>query len=238
MKDEALDFLPMILLLGLVVSISFNLIMPIYKTSVELQYSESYDKTFAKVEGEQHKYDNSVLNGLTYEEMVLHLAAQTYFMPNPRVLDVGGEVFAIQPGAVTVTDPNAAYTATPTDEYVPNNRATLENVRVALNDWCTRYTTRYGKDGHNLVFAIRFTTGTIEGPTDDCYALYVKVVDGVGNEYWSKCLANGYIDQTVANGQPIYAKMLTKYTCSAPGCGETIRIENNALICRVCSSEI
>lgn len=194
MKDEALDFLPMILLLGLVVSISFRLIMPIYRESQELVYTERYDKTLQKIEGEQYYSNNSTDPNLTYEEAILEIGSQSYFMPAPRVIDVGGKVFAIQPNSTSIANPEEAYTATATDEYIPGNRASLAMIKDAMYKWCTDYTARYGKDGFKLKFAVRFTTSNIEGESDDCYSLYIVAIDKKGDQFYLRCKDNGYVE--------------------------------------------
>lgn len=194
MKDEALDFLPMILLLGLVVSISFRLIMPIYRESQELVYKEQYDKTLQMVVGEQHYSNNSTDPSLTYEEAILEIGSQSYFMPAPRVIDVGGKVFAIQPKATDIADPDSAYEATATEDYIPGNRASLSMVKNAMYNWCNAYTARYSKDGFKLKFSVRFTTGDVEGASDDCYSLFIVAIDKAGNQFYLRCKENGYVE--------------------------------------------
>ena len=206
MKDEGLDFLPMVLLLALVVFISFKLVMPIYYDSRQLEYSESYDKTVAKIEGEQHINNNSFDADYTYEELILTLANQTYFMPSPRVLDVFGYAYQIQMQATEVVQPNESYTATAVVDYVPGNKSTLLDIKAKVYEWCNKFTDRYGKNGFKLHFVIRLSRGTVEGASDDCYKIYVVAIYNDGTKEYLECFSNGTIG-TVPEGAvvPLYS---------------------------------
>ena len=52
MHDSALDFITFIIVLGIVVAISFNLVIPIVKDSQQLVHQEQYDKTIQKAQGD------------------------------------------------------------------------------------------------------------------------------------------------------------------------------------------
>lgn len=206
MKDEALDFIPMIVLLGLVISICFGLILPIYRESRELIYTESYDKVLGKVQGEsRYRSGDNTINHLSYEEAILTLGGQSYFMPNPRIIDIGGKVYQVQASAISMADPGTKYDG-PTNEYIPGNRNTLKSIKDTLNNWCTEFSNKYGQNGFKLHFTIRFTAGVNEGESDDCYALYVIGLDEYRQEVYLKCLNNGYIESIPEKTKLLYYK--------------------------------
>lgn len=194
MKDEPLDIIPMIILLGIVVAISMNIMIPLYRGARELRYSERYDKAMTPIEGEMYNNSTEVGEGYNFTEMVLLLAKQTYFMPQPRVMDIGGSVVEIQPEAESMQNPNESYTEKPTEDYIPDSTGTAERVRQLLYNWCVSYTAKSGKDGFKLKFNMVFTVGDREGGSDDCYMLCVAARQEDGKTVYLKCLPNGEIE--------------------------------------------
>lgn len=195
MRDEPLDLIPLVVLLGIVVSISMGIMIPMYREAQQLKYEVSYDKVVTAVEGQTD--DNEIADGYSYTEMVLLISKQTYFMPQPRVIDIGGSVMAIQPEVTDVVNPGESYDYTgATTAFTPENVATASLVKSYLSNWCKAYSTKYpGTDGYKLCFDLRYTTGDEDGPQDDCYALYVLAKDKKsGDIFRLKCLANGLIE--------------------------------------------
>ena len=209
MKDEALDFLPMVALMGIVLSISLNLLMPLYATSRNLKYSERYDKTAVWLDGGIYDDDNYgeseenisgadtvharypvvssfylknlgkvyedayMYSNFSYEEIILVIGSQTYFMPSPRIIDVGSKVLTIQADATAINKPNVQWKDNNTTEFIPENRGSLATVKNAVFSWCAAHTNRYANsNGFKLHFDLRFSTGINEGENDDCYALH------------------------------------------------------------------
>lgn len=195
MRDEPLDFLPMIFLLGVVVSICFGLIMPIYKDSRELVYNEVYDKTLARAEGEKY-YDDIGEPFWTFQEAVLTLADQEYFMPSPRVIKIGNKAYKIQDES-SLSD--EAYSG-PTDTYLPDTRGTLEAIFEQMRTTCNNINSVNGSinglsgKAYKLKYTTRLTTGTVEGKTDDCYILCVVAKDRNGKYKYLEVRADGTIN--------------------------------------------
>lgn len=213
MKDEPIDIIPFIILLGLVVSLSLGITMPMYRKALSIETDEVYDKTVADQTGAMYEKNNSsILPGYSYAEMVLYIANQSYFMPVPRVIDIGGEVVSIQAEAEEMKDPNASYTVKESEDYIPENYATLYRCQNMLNKWCSAYTTLHHSDGHKLRFTIRFTTGDIENQSDDCYSLYVigrDTTDKNEEDIYFRCLENGRTELDLMSGSSKLALLTT-----------------------------
>lgn len=205
MKDEATDVIPFILLLGVVLSLCMNIILPMYKESKILKYDEIYDKTLTKVEGEQYEYNNSYFPGFSYSEIILVASSQTYFMPTPRVVRLGDSIFAIQAKVVQVNQPNAP-TIPNSQNYIPDNLDTANIIKNAIYKWCLDYSTRYGSDGFKLRFQLRFTPAETESTDDDCYSLYVIGNTDANDLIYLRCLSDGEVE--VKNG--LNYSLLTK----------------------------
>ncbi|MBR1453188.1 MAG: hypothetical protein IJ593_00865 [Lachnospiraceae bacterium] len=195
MKDEAFDFLPLLLLLGITISLCFNLLMPNYYKSRDINQSEVYDKTAARIEGVQY-YNNSILDSspdLTYEEAILTMGSQNYFMPEPRLIKIAGESFSVQTETVDFQDENVSYIYTNADVYIPNDRSTYREIKNAVYKWCNDFTSKSGRSGFKLHFAIKYS---IEKPTlqsDNCYSLCVVAYDAYGNRVYLGCEKDGYL---------------------------------------------
>ena len=208
MKDEALDFLPMLLLLGLTIFISFGLILPIYYTSRTMAYESTSDKTLKYMQGEQHIQNNNFDVDYNYPELIVALGSQTYFMPHPRVLDICGTVLEIEADSTTIVQPNEKYTATVTADYIPGNLSTMQEIKNIVYNWCAAASGKYsGFDPFKLHFAIRFTTGSAEGASDDCYAVFVVALNDDGTKEYYRCKSGGIIDFRGDTGVtlPVYA---------------------------------
>ena len=191
MKDEPIDFLPLILLLGVIISISFNFIMPLYKSSRELVYQEVYDKTVSKANG-VIEYTKSTQDApyWSFQEAVLTIAGQGYFMPSPRVLKIGNKAFKIQ------EDDNAAAYSGPTTDFTPDTRGALSQVHsamVTVGNAINSVSLTSGK-AFKLRYSMRFSTGTVEGRSDDCYTLCVVAKDEYGNFVFLEVKGDGTLD--------------------------------------------
>lgn len=199
MKDEAFDFLPMIILLGIIIPICFGLSMNSYKYSREALYNERYDKTASQATGEVYYSNNSVYDNYSYEDAILAVSYQTYFMPSPRIIKIGDTAFSIQKDTPVNALPVEPYPY-PVKEFIPQSRATLDDVAKAMNNWCDAYNNNNGLNtestgsAYNLRFAIRFTVAELEKEADDCYSLYVVVYDSDGKKEYKRCLDGGNLD--------------------------------------------
>lgn len=207
MKDEPLDIIPFILLLGIVIAISMNIMIPLYRDASMLKYDVNYDKTVSAIEGEMYYNNSEVSEGFDYHEMVLLLGRQTYFMPMPRAIDIGGTVVAIQPDTTDVVKPGEGYTEPDAEMYIPDNSNTSALVRQKLYDWCTAFTAKTGKNGFDLLFDIKFTTNEKEEASDDCYTVCVVAKDSeYGNLLKLRCLPGGNLESTNSPYDLVYKK--------------------------------
>lgn len=223
MKDEPLDIIPMIVLLGLVVAISMSLIIPMYRDAQMLKYDVLYDKSVTSIEGGSEDIIN-IKDGFTAAEVSLMVGGQSYFMPHPRIVDVCGTKLEIQPDAQSVDkvfDPNAGNAVDPDapvgpdeggagdpdpgpdpgaggthgEEFTPKTYETYVRVRNLINEWYIAYKAASSDaNASNLKFDIRFTTGDLETDDDDCYAVCVLGKDEFGKIRYLKCKSGGLID--------------------------------------------
>ena len=212
MKDEALDFLVMAVLLAAVLALGLRTVMPMYTESRELSYETRQDKTVTRIKGEaveyhvddteaRSEYKWPVDANLDYFGTVLALSEQTYFMPKPRVLDVCGDVYSIQAKAEDAAVPEQPnqFIENAT-EYQPGTRGTLAKMQQSLYAWCQAATGRYVDSSGNAIdplklrFSIRFTTNELEDESDDCYSVYVLAIDQFGHERFLRCRSGGQID--------------------------------------------
>lgn len=198
MRDEPLDLIPLTVLLGIVVAISMGIMIPMYREAQQLKYDVTYDKVVTSVEGQMD--NNEVTEGYSYTEMVLLISKQTYFMPQPRVIDIGGQVLAIQPEVTDAIKPGefveSGYEGATTN-FIPENTTSAALAKSYINTWCTKYNAMHsGENSYDFAFDLRFTTGTVEGESDDCYTLYVLAKTNPENETIRlRCLANGQLEE-------------------------------------------
>ena len=199
MHDSALDFIIFIIVLGIVVSISFNLVIPIVKESQELKYSEQYDKTIQIIQGD--KAEEQTDGNYSIEEIVLQVMGQSYFMPYPRVVDLAGEKIDIQadkgfsPVAKTVGMQAYVGIETWANEYKANGADNIDN---KLLDYGLELTDGVLPDVKDMRFRLQFDYGELEEDTDDTYALYISInVRDLGSrieeQQLFKCLTGGNI---------------------------------------------
>lgn len=191
MKDEGLDFIPMILLLGLSIFVALNCIFPIWRESREA-YAETYDKSLGKIQGVQYMPNNSTDSHLSYEDLIVTLATQSGFLPYPPVLDVCGDKYIVQHTDETDSLVGAI-------EYTPDNRDTVESIKQSIHNWsnaCSNYYTLSGSqiNGFKLHFKVKYTPGTLEETSDDCYSVFCIGINSEGVEEYFRCLPGGKID--------------------------------------------
>ena len=172
MKDEPIDIIPFIALLAVVVSLAINIVLPDYRKSFLLRYDEIADKTVSIMEGTNYYVENLGYSGNTYSETILYLDNQNYFMPEPRLIDIGGTILSIEDVPVEL-EPGDIDLRVGSESYVPDNSGTAYLCKEALYNWCNQFTARHGQDGKYLRFAFRYTPGETESLGDDRYALYV-----------------------------------------------------------------
>ena len=100
--------------------------IPLYRDASMLKYDVNYDKTVSAIDGEMYYNNSEVSEGFDYHEMVLLLGRQTYFMPMPRAIDIGGTVLAIKPDTNEVGKPGEGYSETDAEKYISDKRNNLD----------------------------------------------------------------------------------------------------------------
>ena len=208
MKDEATDIIILIILIGATIAIAFNTLVPTYRAARELQYDVVYDKSVKSLNGAYYGEDMNIDEGKTYEEMILTLGTQSYFMPTPRVLDICGNGYSIQSQAKAAGNTSLDKYADVgqaveeiTDDYIPNTETTLDDVKQALYTWGVNFRDKEDSSkigigyATKLKYSLRFTVGDSEELTDDCYSVYILAKDSIGKTHYFRCTAGG--DYTV-----------------------------------------
>lgn len=199
MQDSALDFITFIIVLGIVVAISFNLVIPIVKDSQQLIHQEQYDKTIQKAQGDIA--DTNVDGTYSIEEIVLQVMGQSYFMPYPRVIDLGGTRLIIEAdqgfSPITKGIGMQAYEAVETwaNDYRAKGIASVNNKLLTYGLEAVDYSLPAVKD---MRFKLQFDYGDTEDETDDSYALHISINcrdlgTGVEEQVLFKCLPSGNI---------------------------------------------
>ncbi len=191
MHDSALDFLVFVLALGISIAIGFNLVVPILKQSNELYYSEIYDKTADKLEGDQAM--NTDDGCMTRDEIALSAMGQTYFMPEPGHLTVAGTDIVVAN--------NLAFS--------PNSTNIGSQVLTALNNWHSAFinsSTASKFTGIPTVvtsarFRIEFDMNNADNKTDDSYSVYILLKRNTAGAKYElyKCISGGKVQDKGGN---------------------------------------
>ena len=203
MKDEALDFLPLIIVLGLVIPICFGLVIPIYNSSREAYFSEVYDKSMKKVEGYEYILNNSNSPDFTYTEMIMLLGTQNDYLAKPKVMEVGRKVFEVQ-GQVESTDGEIEYTGA-TTAYLTGNVQMLDDASSAMSSLCSTLNSKIneirmyssgaagstGISATRALYNIIYYPGTKEGTSDDTFVVCLAGLDSMGNKIYFPCHKSG-----------------------------------------------
>ena len=197
MLDGVLDFLVMMLVLGVVTGTSMNLTIPIVEEVNQLAYDEIYDKTAEKIQGDNYVYKGDGCMG--YEELILTIMNQTYFMPKPRMMDVCGEVLAVkpdQPDDSAVTGESGvppAFNGDDALEFVENDINVGNWARNQIHNWYVASDFTHIPITE-LRFDMRFDLGETEQYSDDMYAVFILHQGPNDKEpTLHRCLAGGRI---------------------------------------------
>lgn len=195
MVDGILDFLAMVLLLGIVTYTSMGLTVPIIKEAQQLRYDEMYDKAATHLAGEQaNEYTGD--GCMSYDEIILTVMNQSFFMPKPRLIDICGETLSIQAEQPEEKDPTAPpiFDTDGTVEFIPDSVDIGNWVRNKIDYWY-KASEFYGKlDANNLRFCIEYTLGGTEQESDNMYALFIlHQAEGEEEPTLHRCLADGKI---------------------------------------------
>ena len=181
MIDGVLDLVLMIFVLGIVISTMFGLVTPLVRQTNELKYDEIYDKTAAELNGlnaNEYKGDGC----MSYDELILTIMRQTYFMPKPRMIDVCGKILGIKEENVSA---DGSTTIKADQVFEPNSVDIGAWVVSTLDEW-HKSSPISGVDFRDLRFTILYDLGDTEEEIDDMYALFV-----LWNGKLYKCLKDG-----------------------------------------------
>lgn len=193
MLDGILDFLVMVLVLGIVTGTSLNMTIPIVNETKQIRYDEIYDKTATSIGGEQaNEYDGD--GCMSYDEIILTVMSQSYFMPKPRLIDICGEVLAIKAEQPDEVDPGEtpSFDISSTIEFTPDSADIGNWVRNKIDDWYKASELRGVVPVDDLRFCLQYDLGETEQKSDDMYALFILHQTGYENEpSLHRCLANG-----------------------------------------------
>lgn len=201
-RDEAWDIILMVLVLGIVIPITLGLILPMMAETKELVYDEIMSKSAVGMQGEQFRTHDTFDGGYTYEQAIALLSKQSYFMPEPRILNIGGQYLSVAADTVNPNIPASAEQPGSKYEddatlYVPNNLNTMIVVQKYLSTWCQQYSARYGENGYKLKFICQYDVAEDEGEADDRYSVFVLgYADGKPQRFL--CEPNGII-KTIPN---------------------------------------
>lgn len=199
MHDSAFDFIIFIVVMGIVVSMGFNLVVPLVKVSSELIYEQNQDKTIQRVQGE--RVEELVDGHSSIEEIVLQVMGQSYYMPSPRVVEIAGYKIEIEaeqgfsPVAKGVGMRAYRETETWANEFRARGLAALNN---RLLNYGLVYVEGAVPRVEDMRFRLHFDYGELESTSDDTYSLHIvlKCRDLGTNtvrEYFFKCLPGGHI---------------------------------------------
>lgn len=203
MQEPALDFIIFVVILGLVVTLSFGLIIPLVNESNNLVYSVKYDKTVEKAQGELINSDND--DCLTLEEIVLQVMGQSYFMPEPRKINLA------------VANAGDEIKILAAEGFSPDSKAIAIRAHKQITNWANSFASK-GKcnlDSRLAMYGKQFTGGSIpskadmrfklqfdynepEKTSDDNYSLYIMleckdIETGVITKETFKCMPDGSI---------------------------------------------
>ena len=196
MVDGILDFLVMILVLGLVVGASLYMTLPLVDETKQMVYEEIYDKTADMVKGEQaNEYEDD--GYMSYDEIILTVMGQSYFMPKPRAIDICGQVLAIKAEQPVEKDPTVppSFDFDDAIEFTPNSSDIGNFVRNTINSWYQLSDAKkLGISIKDLRFSLEYTVGDTEQESDNMYALFVLYqTDDEDQPSLHKCLSDGKI---------------------------------------------
>lgn len=183
MQDSALDFMVFIIVLGVVVSIGFNLMVPMLKDSRNLYYQENYDKTVGELRGDRAALDYD--RCMSRDEIILTVMGQTYFMPKPGTIDIGGVKIEVAN--------NIAFSPRSMDIGV--------EARDAIDRWFSRFKSSSAfhkfksppSNVRNARFKLMFSMNNPNNKYDDTYSLYILLRKNGADaeEELFKCELNG-----------------------------------------------
>ena len=170
MSKDAIDLIPFMVIIGLLLKLSLSIVMPIYNNSFDLKYDMIQDKTARKTDTYIEYATNTRDPGYSFDEMVLLIASQSQFMPDPKLIIIGSKVLVISSGDSS-TLVRQGY-EDPALTYVPNSAETMAFVSGIMEEWAEQFTAKHGslkKVGpsgedipitvKDLRFALRFYPG-------------------------------------------------------------------------------
>ena len=200
MSKDAIDLIPFMVIIGLLLKLSLSIVMPIYNNSFDLKYDMIQDKTARKTDTYIEYATNTRDPGYSFDEMVLLIASQSQFMPDPKLIIIGSKVLVISSGDSS-TLVRQGY-EDPALTYVPNSAETMAYVSGIMEEWAGQFDGLHeglGVRAKDLRFALRFYPGDNEHydakKKDDHFVLCILARER-GNLRLNRsvrCLKDGYI---------------------------------------------
>lgn len=169
MEENALDFLLFIVTAAVVTALGVMIVIPNSKNIAELKYKEYSDKTAVyTLETGEEMIDNEK-SYYTIDEVVLIVMGQSYFMPEPKKIDIAGNILVIKES----------------DGFVPNSVGIGNAVFNSANEWFTRFknsvdSDKYGNIPDNITdckFSIQYSYNDSKDLQDDTYSLFIILTD-------------------------------------------------------------
>ena len=183
MQDSALDFLIMVIILGVVLLIGFGVTVPLVEKSKQLQYQQTYDKTVGELNGDKapEQYDGC----LSCNEIALQTMGQTYFMPTPGFIMIAGTKIIVAN--------NVAFS--------PNSEPIGNQADSALSSWFSQFTASYKTSIANKPtslstarFRIMYDMNNTIDTSDDSYSVFILLTRAsTGKQEFFKCTSGGGI---------------------------------------------
>lgn len=169
MDDYALDFLVFVVTAAVVTALGMLIIIPNSKNIAELRYKEYSDKTaMYTLETGEETIDNEK-SYYTADELVLVVMSQTYYMPEPKKINIAGDILEI----------------TEDEGFVPNSAAHGNKVYNSIKKWFNEFknsasTGRFEDVPDELEdckFSIRYSYNDHKDLQDEDYSLFIILTE-------------------------------------------------------------
>lgn len=192
MVESGLNLIMLIITLGIVVAISFNLIIPVVNETDQFKYKQIYDKTADKIYGEKvlSSEDDEYY---TASEIVLMIMGQNYFMPEPGKIEIAGEEIGVSNNV----------------SFSPKSKLIGDKAKDAIISWYSSFRSSYDfrlyKDSptslSNAKFKIMYCFNDGNNTQDDTYSLYIRLTkegEDTQPKYY-RCLSGGRLGDIGGN---------------------------------------
>lgn len=208
MDNSAVDFIVLIVLLGVIIAVCINLSVPMLKESKELMYQENYDKTVTALKSE--RFEDGYDGCMSVQEVVICILSQNFFMPNPRIIDIAGQQIKVfntagySPYALDVG--NEAYTQIQNwfNQFSLRSEPDIVLVDKPTNINEARFIIQYDMNDPDKTCIHKTTECPNNGDeSDDTYSLYIRCKSNTAPDYAPykiyKLMPNGRLQDESGN---------------------------------------